>query len=113
MIQYDGRTFVVHPEKQPLELKNGELIECTLPKQIKKTFNPRWLAYAKAHGKTPKEMLRADREKYQGGQMAGYIVWATGKWQEWRKERNYPSEMPLCDEDIKAFDAWLQGKEEK
>jgi hypothetical protein len=38
-------------------------------------WNPRYVAYAKAHGKTPEQMMEQDGMDYPGGCMAGYIVW--------------------------------------
>ena len=40
-----------------------------------KEWNPRYVAYARAHGRTPDAMLEHDREKYPGGCMCGFILW--------------------------------------
>ena len=37
--------------------------------------NPRYAAYAQAHGKTPSEMMEHDRAAWPGGCMCGFIVW--------------------------------------
>ena len=37
--------------------------------------NPRYAAYAQAHGRTPDEMMVHDRDKWPGGCMCGFIVW--------------------------------------
>ena len=46
-------------------------------------MNPRYLAYAKAHGKTPAGMLASDTERWPGGKMAGFILWVGARWAEW------------------------------
>jgi hypothetical protein len=38
-------------------------------------WNPRFVAYAKAHGQTPEGMLQNDKEKFPGGCMAGFMLW--------------------------------------
>lgn len=39
------------------------------------SLNPRYVAYAHSCGMSPEKTLRADRAKYPGGRMAGFIVW--------------------------------------
>lgn len=41
-------------------------------------WNPRYIAYAEAHGRSPEEQLAADRVAYPGGCMAGFILWCSG-----------------------------------
>jgi hypothetical protein len=38
-------------------------------------FNPHYESYAKAHGKSPKDMLAYDKEAWPGGCMCGFILW--------------------------------------
>lgn len=39
--------------------------------------NPRYVAYARAHGRTPEAQLRQDRRDWPGGSMCGYVLWNT------------------------------------
>lgn len=38
-------------------------------------WNPRYLAYATAHGRTPEAQLEADRALWPGASMTGFILW--------------------------------------
>ena len=38
-------------------------------------MNERYILYAKAHRKSPREILTLDTKKHLGGCMAGYILW--------------------------------------
>ena len=40
-----------------------------------KPWNPRFVAYAAAHGRTPEQQLKADEEEWPGGVMAGFMFW--------------------------------------
>jgi len=44
---------------------------------VEKEWNPRYVAYAKAQGKTPEEMQK-DQDNY-----AGFISWINEKWRKW------------------------------
>lgn len=50
-------------------------------------WNPRYLAYAKAHGfeGDPEGMLAHDSAEWPGGHMTGFILWIQARWAEWRK----------------------------
>ena len=37
--------------------------------------NPNYVAYARAHGKTPEEMMAYDTDAWTGGCMCGFIIW--------------------------------------
>lgn len=39
------------------------------------TWNPRYLAYATAHGLSPQQILDRDRAEYSGAGMTGFVVW--------------------------------------
>ena len=66
---------------------------------------PRYVAYAAAHGRTPDAQLAADRQAYPGGRMAGFIVWVSQQLRAWRQIAKHVG--PLLPEHHAAFDAWL------
>ena len=75
-----------------------------------KIYNPRYLAYCRAHGTPdPEAMLALDRKRWPGGVMAGYLVWNTEQWGAWRKETGVRTPH-LLEEHHRAFDAWLEAK---
>lgn len=39
------------------------------------SWNPYYVAYASAHGKTPQEMIIHDGITYPGGNMTGFMLW--------------------------------------
>ena len=43
-------------------------------------WNPRFVAYAEAHGRTPEAQLAHDEQAWPGGKMAGYTLWLTKQW---------------------------------
>ena len=71
--------------------------------------NPRYIAYARAHGETPEGMLEADRVTWPGGSMTGFTIWIDGKWREWCAANPSRSRSALTAADHAAFDAWLAG----
>jgi len=61
---------------------DGHGVEYSLQEAEKmdsKNLNPRYVSYAKAHGKTPEKMLEHDKKKYPGGSMCGFILWMAVK----------------------------------
>lgn len=64
-------------------------------------FTARYTAYATAHGNTPEQQLTADRVRWPGGHMAGFIVWIDEKWREFGRPQTITDEVSV------AFDAWL------
>lgn len=70
------------------------------------SWNPRFVAYATAHGHTPESMIQHDRLRWPGGQMCGFILWIGQQWQQWREAFNYRGEL-LGPAEHAAFDQWL------
>lgn len=80
-------------------------------------WNPRYVAYAAAHHKTPEAMREHDIEAWPGGRMAGFILWISEHWSRWfigvkKIKRPPPASIgypyPLSDEDHDHFTAWLR-----
>jgi len=38
-------------------------------------FQPYFVAYARAHGRTPEAQMEVDRAEWRGGCMVGFILW--------------------------------------
>lgn len=70
-------------------------------------YQPRFIAYATAHGRTPDEQIEQDRIDWPGGVMCGFILWMSDKWNEWRKLNGLAARDPLFDSDHASFDAWI------
>ena len=74
-----------------------------------KRWNPRYVAYAKAHGKTPEAMLRADKFERPCGCMVGFLEWNSQKLREFRVARP-EAFFGTTLSDHAAYDAWLAEK---
>ena len=71
--------------------------------------NPRYVAYAKAHGKTPDEMMSHDAKVWPGGVMCGFTIWISQQ-----KVLFYNSNPecfldPYTIYDQEAWTAWLEA----
>jgi hypothetical protein len=49
------------------------------------SFQPYFVAYARAHGRTPEAQLDADRAAWRGGCMSGFILWIAAAKARFRK----------------------------
>lgn len=72
-------------------------------------WNPRYVAYAAAHGRTPDEMLAHDVEAFSGAKMLGFILWIGARWRTWRALHGYDSYTPLTEADHDDFTAFVQS----
>jgi len=70
-------------------------------------LNPRYVAYATAHGKSPAEMMAADDIEWPGGCMTGFILWMSERKQAFYKARPgcFLDRHAICD--MEAWDEFL------
>lgn len=85
-------------------------------------WNPYYVAYAAAHGRCAEDMAAFDRERYPGGQMAGFILWMSQRWAEWGRSRGISRgsggewrdadgrSVILSGNDHAEFGGWLRGR---
>ena len=72
-----------------------------------KQYQPRYIAYAAAHGMSPEQMLAADAQRYVGGKMAGFLIWMNQQWHAWAKANGRDRHAPKTAADHASFDAFL------
>lgn len=72
------------------------------------SFNPRWVNYARVHGRTPEDQLTHDRKAWPGGSMCGFILW--GRAQIGTFGKAHP-EAFTCGRlvDHESYDRWLDA----
>jgi hypothetical protein len=75
-------------------------------------WNPRYVQYARAKGKSPEAMANIDDETWSGGRMTGYILWNSARLEEFFKVQ--PDAFMIEGRgrrgalvDQAAYDAWL------
>lgn len=74
-------------------------------------YNPRYVIFAKVHGRTVEEQLVADSRLWPGGKMAGFTLWMRVQWRTWFDNREPPfpdSEWEYRGAFIDEFDLWLE-----
>lgn len=71
-------------------------------------WNARYETYARAHGRDPDAQLAADRERWPGGWMTGYLVWLHARWAEYQVISGCNCAAPSRHGD--DFDAWLWAR---
>lgn len=72
-----------------------------------RNWNPRYLNYARAHGRAPRAMIDADRARYPGAPMHGFLIWVDRRWREFRWAHGIGPRDILDGHDHKRFDRWL------
>lgn len=70
-------------------------------------YDPKWIAYAKAHKRNPLGMMLHDKRKHPKDPMKGYTLWAFNKFEEWCESKELPDEVELTDDVIEEFEKWL------
>lgn len=70
--------------------------------------NPRWLNYARVHGRSSEEQIAHDRKRWPGGVMCGFILWNRARIVEFGKLR---PDCFVADGLIghEEYDAWLDA----
>lgn len=72
------------------------------------TWNPRYVAYATYQGKSPREMLPADKKRWPGACMVGFSQFIMRRWDEWKEQNGHPAKEPAIGTEYEPhFDAWL------
>jgi len=75
-------------------------------KTAPQAWDPRYRAYAAAHGKTPEAMLDADAEQWPWDKMTGFAQWIRWAWQAW--DSTHPDvDHHRGEAEQAAFTAWL------
>jgi len=67
-------------------------------------FQPYFIAYAKAHGRTPEQQLEADGRRWPGGIMCGFICWIAERKNQFREL--HPE--CFCGDNISRHAAWAK-----
>jgi hypothetical protein len=87
-------------------------------------WNPRYVAYARAHGDDPETRLAKDRDEWPGGCMVGFSFWIHDRWRDFARHLGIDCKQPsggFWRVDIivhnhvhgdvdHAFDEWLGGQ---
>lgn len=74
-------------------------------------FKPRFVAYARSHGREPEQQVAYDRERYPGGWAAGFMVWIGRRWDEWDAETGFVGVHTQWAH--QQFDAWLNERTDR
>lgn len=72
-------------------------------------LNPRWVNYARVHGRGPDEQLAHDRKAWPGGSMCGFILWNRARLAEFGKASPEAFVVGGHLVDHAAYDAWLDA----
>jgi hypothetical protein len=71
-------------------------------------WNPRYLAYCRAHGENdPDAMRAADDERWPGGRACGFILWMSAQWAAWRKANGRGTWDVKTEDDQTSFDRMI------
>lgn len=83
------------------------LAQMQLALEAEAAYQPRYVAYARAHGRSPEVQAAQDRVEHPGGCMVGYILWIGDRWREYRSAAGWRPGAPA---DHAGFDAWLEAR---
>lgn len=82
---------------------------------MKARTNPRYVAYARAHGRTPDEQYEHDRERWSGGAMTGFLCWMSQRRQAFLRlwpccqPNNGFAAAPVASLHAESWDRFLQA----
>jgi hypothetical protein len=68
------------------------------------TWNPRFAAFARAHGETPEEMHARQPNN------VAFVLWIGARWREWRALNGLKRDDGIDDAGHAAFDVWLESR---
>lgn len=75
------------------------------------TYQPRYVAYANAHGKAPEQMAEHDEAAWPGGRMCGFTLWINEQWRAWKSANGRGAWDFLSEADHKSFDRFISATE--
>lgn len=73
-------------------------------------MNPRYLSYCRAEhpGLSADAALEADRERWVGACMTGFLLWIVERWCEWLRANPDAIPRALTDQNHEDFTQWLE-----
>ena len=74
-------------------------------------LNPRWVNYARVHGRSPEDQLAHDRDRWKGGSMCGFILWGRAQIAAFGKAHPEAFVVGGRLADHAAYDRWLDALE--
>jgi hypothetical protein len=77
----------------------------------RREYQPVYVAYARAHGRSPGGMRRHDRRRWPGGCACGFLLWGNERLHAWAVLTGHPRAKdpyaPMWETDLKAYHTWL------
>lgn len=74
-------------------------------------WNPRYVLYAQAHGRSPEAMRAHDRDvAWPAAPACGFILWLSRSWEDWRRQRGLRHDTILDNAAHADFDEWLASR---
>ena len=64
-------------------------MEAVMPEQ----WNPRYVSYAAAHGRSPEHQLARDKGRWSGASMLPFMMWIADAWRRWGQVLGAPKNL--------------------